>query len=105
MKNKIIVGIVLAVVLACAGGYKLFHHSAAANINAIMVKASPVEEANLPQEIHVIGTLAARSVQITPEIAGHVNTVLFKDGTTVTRGMVLLQLDDAVYKARYESAK
>ena len=105
MKTKMMVGIVLAAVLTLSVGYKFFHRSGNADISAIIVKASTVQETDLPQEIHVIGTLTARSVQITPEIPGHVNTVLFKDGSVVTRNTVLVQLDDAVYKAKFESAK
>lgn len=104
MKKKILIGIVLAAAFVFAG-YRFFHHTSGAELNSILVKASHVQETDLPMEIHVIGTLTARSVQITPEIPGHVNSVLFKDGADVTRGMILVQLDDAVFKAKYESAK
>lgn len=105
MKKKILIGIMLAGAFTLAGGYRFYHRSSAAGLNAVLVKASQVQETDLPREIHVIGTLTARTVQITPEIAGHVNAILFKDGSEVTRGMVLVQLDDAVFKAKHESAK
>lgn len=105
MKKKLMIGIVSASLFALAGGYRLFHHSSGADLNAVLVKASQVQETDLPMEIHVIGTLTAKSVQITPEIPGHVNAVLFKDGSEVAQGAVLVQLDDAVFKAKYESAK
>lgn len=105
MKNKIVLGIVLTGLIATASVYRFYHRSGGADLNAVLVKASQVQEIDLPMEIHVIGTLTARSVQITPEIPGHVNSVLFKDGSDVARGMVLVQLDDAVFKAKYESAK
>ncbi len=105
MKAKFLVGTVLTATLALAGAYKFYHHSGNTESNAVIVNASAVQETDLPQEIHVIGTLTAKSVQITPEIAGHVNAVLFKDGASVARGDVLVQLDDAVFKAKYESAR
>lgn len=105
MKQKILISMVVTAALVMAGGYRFYHRTAGADMSTVLVKASQVQETNLPQEIHVIGTLAARSVQITPEISGHVNAVLFKDGAYVTSGTPLIQLDDAVYKAKYESAK
>lgn len=105
MKTKFLVGTVLVVALGIAGVYKFYHHTSGPEMTAVTVSASTVKETDLPQEIHVIGTLTAKSVQITPEIAGHVNAILFKDGASVSRGDVLVQLDDAVYKAKYESAK
>ncbi len=105
MKTKIKIVIVMVAISATVIGYRMSHRKPIPGMNAVMVKVSPVEEASLPQEIHAIATLTARSVQITPEIAGHVNAVLFQDGATVTRGTVLVQLDDAVLKTKYESAK
>jgi membrane fusion protein (multidrug efflux system) len=105
MKKKMLVGTILMATLVISGIYKFSHRANMTDHNTVMVKASSVQETDLPQEIHVIGTLSAKSVVITPEIAGHVNTVLFKDGAAVTHGTVLVQLDDAVFKARYESSK
>jgi len=105
MKKKLPIIIVLIAITATFVGYRFNHRKAIPGMNAVMVKASAVQEASLPQEIHAIATLTARSVQITPEIAGHVNSVLFQDGAAVTRGTVLVQLDDAVLKTKYESAK
>ena len=105
MKKKILV-VTLAIATAITlVSYKFKHRAAIASAPSVMVQTSPVQEGSLPQEIHAIATLSARSVQITPEIAGHVNSVLFQDGAMVKCGAVLVQLDDAVYKAKYESAK
>lgn len=71
----------------------------------VWVAASAVKETTLPLETRAIGTLVARSVDITPEVAGHVDKILFKDGTFVTKGTPLIQLDDAVFQAQYQSAK
>lgn len=105
MKRRLIIGVLLTAGITSLGVFKFYHRSTSAGLNAVLVKASKVQEFDLPQDVHVIGTLAARSVQITPEIAGHVNAVLFQDGAVVEKGAVLIQLDDAVYRARYESAK
>jgi membrane fusion protein (multidrug efflux system) len=105
MKKKLLAVIALAGIAIALVSYKFYHRSAAMNVSAVMVKVSTVEEASIPQEIHAIATLTARSVEITPEIAGHVNAVLFQDGAKVAKGDVLVQLDDAVYKTKYESAK
>ncbi|HTM63308.1 MAG TPA: efflux RND transporter periplasmic adaptor subunit [Gammaproteobacteria bacterium] len=105
MRKKILILFVLGASFAALSAYKIFHRNAVGEMNSVLVKASQVQETELPQEIHVIGTLAARSVQITPEMPGHVNAILFKDGAFVSKGDVLVQLDDAVYKAKFESAK
>lgn len=105
MKRKKLL-VISAIALATVyGAYKLFHHNNAAQPDTVIVKASSVQETTLPKEIHAIATLSARSVQITPEIAGHINAVLFKDGVEVKTGTVLVQLDDAVMKARFSSAQ
>src|SRR5690606_8451502 len=64
-----------------------------------------VEEKSIPREFHAVATLSARSVEITPEIAGHVSHINFKDGTFVGEGSVLFQLDDAIFQSKYESAQ
>lgn len=101
-KIVIIAVIVLAVVI---GFVKYRSHSGAQSAEGKTVKASQVQVVTLPQEVHAIGTLIAKSVEITPEIAGHVEQIHFKDGAFVTKDSPLIQLDDAVYKAKFESAK
>lgn len=105
MKRKIIIGVLLTAGIVSLGVFKIYHRSTNAALNAVLVKASKVQESDLPQDVRAIGTLAARSVQITPEIAGHVNAVLFQDGAVVEKGAVLVQFDDAVYRARYDSSQ
>jgi membrane fusion protein (multidrug efflux system) len=104
MKKKIIIISVIALLLI---GYfvKHFNQNNAPQVESVTVQASTVKESTLPQEAHAIGTLTARSVEITPEIAGHVQKILFKDGSFVKEGTPLIQLDNAVYKAKYTSAR
>jgi len=105
MKKKIIAGIALTAVVAVIGVYKFRSTSAAYSIPTVAVKTIAVQEESVPREVHAIGTLVARNVEITPEIAGHINSINFKDGAEVKKGDALIQLDDAVYRAKYESAK
>src|SRR5690606_29306845 len=52
-----------------------------------------------------IGTLSAKSVMITPELAGHVVAVNVPDGVSVKKGDTIIQLDDEIYQAKLASAK
>jgi membrane fusion protein, multidrug efflux system len=104
-KKRIYIVSLLILAMTIWGVMKYHSRSAAQNPDAIWVKASVVKETPLPLEANTIGTLVARSVEITPEVAGHVEKILFRDGTFVEQGTPLIQLDNAVYKAKYESAK
>lgn len=97
--------VVLILLIIVGGYYKFRQPSHSPSVDPILVKAMPVEVVALPVEIKAIGTLAARSVEITPEVAGHVDTVVFQDGAFVEKGAPLVQLDDAVFKAKLASAK
>ncbi len=104
-KTKLIIAGV--VVLAIAGWTitKFKSASSAMPDNSVAVQTLTVKNSTLPLEARAIGTLIARSVEITPEVAGHVDKILVADGAFVKKGTVLIQLDDAVARARYESAK
>src|SRR5437870_1755639 len=104
-KKKIIIASLIILSIAIGSGFKYYFRSASAPSDAIWVEASKVNESTLPLEVTAIGTLVARSVEITPAIAGHVEKVFFQDGTFAKQGTVLIQLDDAIYKAKYASAK
>lgn len=84
---------------------KYYRHAGEGAMSAVLVKAISVQPANLSQDIHAVGSLTARSVQITPEISGHVDKILFKDGAEVKEGEVLVMLEDDVYRAQSSSAK
>jgi membrane fusion protein (multidrug efflux system) len=83
------------------------HHKNRASFDGepVLVQAAHVEASVLPQEIHALGSLKARSVEITPEVAGHVEKIFFQDGAFVKQGTILIQLDDAVYQSKYASSK
>lgn len=74
--------------------------------DTVLVEATKVKQGSITIDAHAIGTLAAaKTVPLTPEIAGHVAKILFEDGSFVKQGTPLIQLDDAVYRAKLASAK
>ncbi len=105
MKKKTIAFLLLGSVIVVGGIIKYRSSTSGGDDAAIWVQASTVKQATLPVEVNTIGTLTARSVEITPEVAGHVEKILFTDGSSVKQNDPLIQLDDAVYQAKYSSAK
>jgi len=106
MKKKIVIASLVVLSVAIIWGVVSFR-SQSANLepNVIWVQAVKIKESALPLRAQAIGTLVARSVEITPEMPGHVRNIFFKDGTFVKQNTPLIQLDNAIYKAKYESAK
>lgn len=104
-KKKILVLGLLITAVAIWGIVKFYSRSAMPAEKAIWVQASTVKESSLPLEARAIGTITARSVEITSEVAGHVEKILFQDGAAVTEGTPLIQLDDSVYLTKYGLAK
>ena len=98
-----------AAIILCIVGYVVYSRhnantadAAPAGVNVVAITLKPQ---NVALTVHVIGNLTARSVGISPETAGHISAVKFKDGASVAAGSVLFQLDDATYRARSESAQ
>lgn len=105
MKKRKLILICLISVLVVWGGVKYYKRNASPKTDAVWVEVSKVKETTLPLEAIAIGTLVARSVDITPEVAGHVEKIYFKDGSSVQKDELLIQLNDEVPKAQYQSAK
>lgn len=105
MKRKIIFSLSAIIVIAISGVWYFRSRVIAPNQNSIWVETVTIKESSLPIKAMAIGTLVARSVEITPEIPGHIRNIHFRDGSFVKQDEPLFQLDDAVYKAKYESAK
>ncbi len=62
---------------------------------AVPVAVVPVESATLQETVFGVGTLqAAAEVEISPEIAGRVRTIHFREGSFVEEGDLLFELDD-----------
>lgn len=104
-KKKTILVIAVLLIFGAWFIFKYRSQAISASPQAIFVKASKVSESVLPLEARAIGTLVARNVEITPEVAGHVREIFFKDGETVANGAPLIQLDDAVYKTKHDLAQ
>lgn len=105
MKKKLAAISLVILGLSLFGYYHFRHVTDSVETAAVLVEATQVRESSLPLEVKAIGTLTARSVEVTPEVSGHVQQILFKDGEAIKQGTALIQLDDAVYKAKLESAK
>ncbi|MEO8400803.1 MAG: efflux RND transporter periplasmic adaptor subunit [Gammaproteobacteria bacterium] len=100
----------LILITALILGRFIIHHHAnnlPATQSAVMVDADKVKQGSIAIEAQAIGTLvAAKNIQITPEIPGHISKIFFEDGgVSVKRGTPLIQLDDATFKAKLQSDK
>lgn len=104
MKKNLL--LVLMMGLAITGGYYYFHKKPLEKVpEDVYVNAMKVEESTVPLVVEAIGSLKAKQIEITPEISGHVQTIVFKDGLFVEKNAPLIKLDDAIYHAKYQSAK
>lgn len=104
MIKNIIIALLLIIVVGLT--WSKFHHSSAKIKDKVLVQAEKVKVGEIPQEAHALGTLvAARNIELTSEVSGKIEKILFNDGTFVAQGTPLIQLDDKVYKAKAESDK
>ena len=72
----------------------------------IVVEATKVSVARLPQSLTAVGSLRSdETVILRPEIVGRVSQILFKEGERVAEGTVLVKLDDSVQKADSDRAR
>lgn len=106
----IMIGVVVLVVLALGGykGYTIYQQIQmfSAPKPAISVSASPVEELPWQQRIPAIGTLKAiQGVDLTVEVSGIVQDVLFNSGEQVKQGQALVQMNSDVETANLATAK
>lgn len=71
-----------------------------------VVEAGPVEVGVFETFLTTVGTLKANeSIVIRPEIEGKIKSVLFKSGEKVSKGDVLIILEDDTYVARQKEAE
>ncbi len=72
----------------------------------IAVEATKVAVVKLPQALGAVGSLRSdETVIVRPEIAGRVAQILFREGERVTKGQVLVKLDDSVQQADFDRAR
>ena len=115
MKTKYIIYVAIALLL----GYLIYNRLAkgkesaskgmvtgkgatvpAMNVNGIIVTAQ-----NFSNSVSVSGTLEANEqVQIRSEIAGLVRSINFREGSTVSKGTLLLKIDDRELQAQLKQA-
>ncbi|WP_072390304.1 efflux RND transporter periplasmic adaptor subunit [Hyphomicrobium sp. CS1GBMeth3] len=73
---------------------------------SVAVEAASAIATTSTQDLRAIGTLQSdESVQITSEIAGRITEILLSEGTPVSAGDVMVQLDDALAKAEVADAQ
>ena len=72
---------------------------------AIGVTTAPTRTESWDSASTAIGTaVATQSISVAPEVPGTARTLRFESGDTVTRGEVLLTLDDSIERAQLASA-
>ena len=72
----------------------------------VAVVARPPAVVRLPQSITTVGSLRSdEAVIVRPEVAGRVVEIAFQEGQRVTKGQVLIRLDDSVQRADLERAR
>jgi membrane fusion protein (multidrug efflux system) len=65
-----------------------------------------VEQARLVDEAQSVGSLRSRqSIIVRPEVSGRITQVNFRDGQRVSRGQLLVQLDDQLAQAQIKQAE
>jgi len=73
---------------------------------SVPVEAAAVTKGPLTEQVTAVGSLRSdESVVITSEIAGRIDAIHFKEGTSVPKGAPLINLDDSVYQAELHEAE
>ncbi|MGB6104199.1 MAG: efflux RND transporter periplasmic adaptor subunit [Pusillimonas sp.] len=74
--------------------------------NAIAVEAAFVTQVPLARGVSAVGSLRSEnSVMLRPEITGRIVEINFEEGGKVSKGQVLVRLDDSVVKAQLQQAE
>jgi multidrug efflux system membrane fusion protein len=100
--GKLLAGGALILVL---GGFWYYNHHAANQPRGPRIAAAPVRVAkvvqrDMPVVERTIGTVVAYdTVQVTPQVAGRVQSVAFQEGQMVKKGDLLFQIDARPFEA------
>ncbi len=80
--------------------------AAAGGQRAPAVEVAKVAQLTLVDEVQSVGSLRSRQgVMLRPEVAGRVKAILFAEGQRVSKGQLLVQLDDQLQAAQVAQAK
>lgn len=94
----------LSLVGGCTSSGDQGQESSSKDSSGVPVRAYTVESRTLEETVEAIGTLRAnRTVQISPEIEGRIETVNFTEGEIVNRGDTLAKLDDDRLRQNYQA--
>ena len=117
-KTLLTAGAIVAILLVAGGAYWAGRSSApspsppsrAAAPKAappgIVVEASRVAVVRLPQALTAVGSLRSdETVVVRPEVAGRIANIAFREGEQVSKGQVLIHLDDSVQQADLDRAQ
>src|SRR5690606_5875614 len=70
------------------------------------VEAVTVEAVTLPRSISAVGSLRSEnSVMLRSEVSGRISELNFQEGGRVSKGQVLVRLDDSVVRAELQQAQ
>ncbi len=73
---------------------------------AVAVEAAKVQVGPISREIQAVGSLRSNeSVMVRPEVAGRIDRFQFNEGDRVTKGQMLVRLDDSNWAAAVEEAR
>jgi len=72
---------------------------------AAVTVSTPLQETVVDWDDYVGQFIAVDSVDIRPRVSGYLQTVGFKDGSVVSKGQVLFQIDPRPYQAALDQAK
>jgi len=106
-KRNIIVSVILLALIFVVALFFTGHKKAVfAPAKSTLVKLSEVKVGSIPVVIHATGDLLPnRQVEITPQTAGYVQAIHFKEGSFVEKGNVLVQLDGRQQQDKVSQAK
>ncbi|MBN8714504.1 MAG: efflux RND transporter periplasmic adaptor subunit [Xanthomonadales bacterium] len=110
-----IAGIILAVVVVAALGYRFLHKAGGAGAAGrgqgagdgapVPVTAVPVVKQNVPVYLTSLGTVQAlNTVVVSPQVSGRLLSLDFVEGQPVKKGQVLAHIDPRTYQAAYDQA-
>lgn len=70
------------------------------------VEVAKAESATLTDEVQAVGSLkSVQGVMLRPEVSGRIAKLGFADGARVTKGQLLVQLDDTLQQAQIKQAE